>query len=73
MIGQFDVMDRNAEREEHPLSRAMLESGVVQKLALDRDGKNSGVLSEDELIASRQQYVADDYIGQISGYLAMAV
>ena len=56
-------MDRNAEREEHPLSRAMLESGLVQKLALDRDGKNSGVLSEDELIASRQQYVADDYIG----------
>ena len=39
-------MDRNAEREEHPLSRAMLESGLVQKLALDRDGKNSGVLSE---------------------------
>ena len=56
-------MDRNAEREEHPLSRAMLESGLVQKLALDRDGKNSGVLSEGELIASRQQYVADDYIG----------
>ena len=47
-------MDRNAEREEHPLSRAMLESGVVQKLALDRDGENSGVLSKDELIASRQ-------------------
>ena len=41
----------------------MLESGLVQKLALDRDGKNSGVLSEDELIASRKQYVADDYIG----------
>ena len=56
-------MDRDAEVEEHPLSRTMLESGLVQKLALDRDGKNSGVLSEDELIASRQQYVADDYKG----------
>ena len=56
-------MDRDAETQEHPLSRTMLESGLVQKLALDQNGKNSGVLSEDELIASRQQYVADDYIG----------
>ena len=56
-------MDRDAETQEHPLSRTMLESGLVQKLALDRDGKNSGVLSEAELIASRQQYVADDYTG----------
>ena len=56
-------MNRDAEREKHPLSRTMLESGLVQKLAIDRDGKNSGVLSEDELIASRQQYVADDYVG----------
>ena len=56
-------MDWDAETQEHPLSRTMLESGLVQKLALDRDGKNSGVLSEDELIASRQQYVADDYTG----------
>ena len=56
-------MDRDAETQEHLLSRTMLENGLVQKLALDRDGENSGILSEDELIASRQQYVADDYTG----------
>lgn len=56
-------MDRDAEIEEHPLSRTMLESGLVQRLALDRDGENSGVLSEDELTASRQKYVADNYEG----------
>ena len=47
----------------HPLSRDMLESGIVQKLALDRDGENSSVLSEEELTASRRRYIADDYSG----------
>ena len=58
------MIDRDHAKETHPLSRGMLESGLVQKLALDRDGENSSVLSEDELVASRQQYVADNYLGQ---------
>ncbi len=56
-------MYKDAKTKEHQLSRTMLESGLVQKLALERDGENSSVLSEDELIASRQQYVSDDYTG----------
>ena len=56
-------MNKDSELEEHPLSRDMLESGLVQKLALDRDGENSSVLSEEELVASRRNYIADDYIG----------
>ena len=56
-------MDKDANSEKQLLSRAMLESGVVQKLALDRDGENSSVLSEHELISSRQQYIDDDYTG----------
>ena len=49
-------MDKDANSEKQLLSRAMLESGVVQKLALDRDGENSSVLSKHELVSSRQQY-----------------
>ncbi len=56
-------MDKDCELEERLLSRDMLESGLVQKLALDRDGKNSSVLSEDELIASRRNYIIDNYRG----------
>ena len=56
-------MNKDGDSEEHQLSRDMLERGLVQKLALDRDGKNSSVLSEDELVASRQNYINDDYRG----------
>ena len=56
-------MDKDANSEKQLLSRAMLESGVVHKLALDRDGENSSVLSEHELVSSRQQYIDDDYTG----------
>jgi cation transport protein ChaC len=57
------MMDNDNELAEHPLSRDMLESGLVQKLALDRDGENNSVLSEEELVASRRNYIADDYKG----------
>ncbi len=57
-------MHEDGELEEHLLSRDMLESGLVQKLALDRDGENSNVLSEEELITSRRNYITDDYKGQ---------
>ena len=56
-------MNRDGELEERPLSRDMLESGLVRKLALDRDGENSSVLSKDELVASRRNYIKDDYKG----------
>ena len=56
-------MNTNDATSGHPLNRDMLESGLVQKLALDRDGENSNVLSEDELISSRQQFIADNYTG----------
>ena len=54
-------MDRDGELEERPLSRDMLESGLVRKLALDRDGENSSVLSKDELVAPPG--IKDDYKG----------
>ena len=57
------MTDEAGLNRKHPLSRDMLESGVVQKLALDRDGENSTVLSEDQLRASRRHYIADDYNG----------
>ena len=57
------MTDEAGLNRKHPLSRDMLESGVVQKLALDRDGENSTVLSEDQLRASRRHYIADDYSG----------
>lgn len=57
------MTDEDTGITEHPLSRDMLESGMVQKLALDRDGENSSVLSEDQLVASRRRYIDDDYNG----------
>ena len=56
-------MKKDNELEERLLSRDMLESGLVQQLALDRDGENSTVLSDEELVASRRNYIIDDYSG----------
>ncbi len=56
-------MDKDGELGTQPLNRDMLESGLVQKLAFDRDGENGSVLSEDELVASRQTFITDDYKG----------
>lgn len=57
------TVEDNEEATEHSLNRDMLENGLVQKLAMDRDGENSTVLTEEELIASRRSYIDDDYNG----------
>ena len=57
------VADDDGVTAEHQLSRDMLENGVVQRLALDRDGDNSSVLTEEQLVASRRHYIDDDYSG----------
>ncbi|MCE2517928.1 MAG: gamma-glutamylcyclotransferase [Alphaproteobacteria bacterium] len=44
-----------------PISRQSLADGTIQKLARERDGDGSSVLSDDDLIASRRQLIPDDY------------
>ncbi len=45
------------------LSRDMLADGTVYKLATQRDGENSTVLSFEQLQASRRAFLPDDYHG----------
>lgn len=44
-----------------PISRESLADGTIQRLARERDGADSSVLSDDELIDSRRQLIPDDY------------
>ena len=50
----------------------MLADGTVYRLATERDGEASTVLTMEELQTSRQQFLADHYSAAISGFLDMA-
>ena len=43
------------------ISRESLQDGTIQRLAKERDGENSDLLSDDDLLASRRKFIPDDY------------
>ena len=43
------------------ISRQSLQDGTIQRLAKERDGENSDLLSDEELLASRRKLIPDDY------------
>lgn len=45
----------------HILNRESLANGTIRQMALERDGKDTAILSEDELLASRRSIIPDDY------------
>ena len=46
-----------------PLSREVILDGVVRKLATERDGENSSILSNEDLTISRQKFIPNNYSG----------
>ncbi len=51
--------------DNHFICRDSLSKGLIQKLARERDGDNSDILTDDELLASRRAMIPDDYAGDI--------
>ena len=45
------------------LSRKVILDGVVRKLAKERDGENSSILSNEDLTISRQKFIPNNYSG----------
>ena len=45
------------------LSRKVILDGVVRKLAKERDGENSSILSNEDLTISRQKFIPNNYCG----------
>lgn len=45
----------------HILNRESLANGTIRKMALERDGVDSAILTEDQLLASRRSIIPDDY------------
>ena len=46
-----------------PLSREVILDGVVRKLAKERDGEDSSILSNEDLTISRKNFIPDNYCG----------
>ena len=45
----------------HIINRETLANGTIRQMALERDGANTNILSEDELLASRRAVIPDDF------------
>ena len=45
----------------HKITRASLADGAVARMATERDGKDTIVASDEDLLRSRQQFIPDDY------------
>ena len=45
----------------HKITRESLADGSVARMAAERDGDNTIVVSDDDLIRSRKQFIPDDY------------
>ena len=45
----------------HKITRASLADGAVARMATERDGKDTIVVSDEDLLRSRQQFIPDDY------------
>ncbi len=45
----------------HILNREMLNNGTIRQMALERDGPDTSILNDDELLASRRAIIPDDY------------
>jgi glutathione-specific gamma-glutamylcyclotransferase len=43
------------------ITRETLRNGLVARMATERDGENTIVASDDDLLRSRQQFIPDDY------------
>ncbi len=60
MIKKFNISNSP---KDIGLSREIIVDGLVHKLAKARDGKNSNILSSEDLVISRQKYIPDNYEG----------
>ena len=45
----------------HILNRENLANGTIRQMALDRDGEDTAILTEDQLLASRRAIIPDDH------------
>ena len=43
------------------INRETLANGTIRQMALDRDGPDSAILTEEELLESRRSFFPDDY------------
>ena len=54
-------MSLNINKPPISINRDTISSGLLQKLATQRDGSASNLLSEDELLSSRRSFIADNH------------
>lgn len=45
----------------HLINRETLANGTIRQMALERDGPDSAILTEEELIASRREFIPDNH------------
>ncbi len=45
----------------HLLNRETLSNGTIRQMAMERDGPDTSILNDDELLASRRAIIPDDY------------